>query len=274
MFKAARRHASPATMIAIISLVFAMAGGAFAAGGGKHHAHSAAHHGHAAKKHKGQAKGKRGPRGKQGPEGPGGPAGPAGPAGAPGKDGANGSQGPQGPQGERGLQGATGEAGMCSAGNTECKLASGATLAGVWGTSGGVGEEAAPEDFSLVSISFPVSVAPAPAALIPYKSNGILFGAELEDGSWHLYGPYPSPASLEQAEEDEKAYTRACPGSVVEPKAAAGFLCIYEGAKKSVVLSPTSNTAQVEAPNEFGVVLPFRLSKGAYQRGSWAVTAK
>jgi hypothetical protein len=96
--------------VAVIALVFAMAGGAYAAGGG------------GGKQSANASKAKRGPQGPRGKTGPAGPAGPAGPQGIPG------------PKGDAGAPGAPGPAGPLLE-----QLPSGKTMTGAWGFGIGAG---------------------------------------------------------------------------------------------------------------------------------------
>jgi len=273
-----RRQMSATNLMVVAALIFAMAGGAFAAGGGgKHHGHHG-HHAHGAK-HKGKktkAKGKRGPRGKQGPPGPAGETGATGPQGPQGPQGLKGDTGPEGKEGPQGIQGVegkegpkgdTGEAGMCSEANTECKLASGATLTGMWVT-GGAGAT------SYVAISLPLRVSPAPTAVYPHTIGPYHLGLIFEDGKMAVYGPHPTPANGAELTEDAEAYKQACPGTEKEPKAAPGVLCVYEGAIEGKVEPPWQQEQHSEAANEFGLVMPFKVESESSQRGSWAVTAE
>jgi Collagen triple helix repeat (20 copies) len=283
MFQRVTKHITPASVLALVALVFAITGGAFAASGGSgngpSHATLSASAAKAKKKSKPQST--RGPAGPKGATGVAGAMGPAGPQGAPGAAGAAGKEGPQGakggtgPEGQagkegqagaRGAQGNAGEAGMCSAASPECKLASGATLTGAWGT-GGEGKH------SLVQISFPVKVSPAPTALVPYELLGHVVGVQLNDGGTTFYGPHTEPENAEEVEEDAAAYSVACPGDVAAPQAAAGFLCIYEGAIEGTVHPPLFQAEHVEAAHEFGLVVPFEVTSESSERGSWAVAA-
>jgi Collagen triple helix repeat (20 copies) len=199
--------------VAVIALVFAMLGGAYAAsneGGGKATA---------------SAKAKAGPRG---PRGKTGPAGPAGPAGAKGDTGAAGSNGTNGKDGTNGSNGVSaeatsfaGEKGSCKEGGLEVKSAKPVALVcnGKAGTTGftktlpsgetETGAWSMPEgEKGVTTISFP----------IPLSSGAANSGLYLNQG-------FPTGAT---PEEEEK-----CPGSAEEPKAKAGFLCIYT-AKGSV----------------------------------------
>jgi Collagen triple helix repeat (20 copies) len=234
-------------IIAIVALVAAVGGTALAAGG-------------LTKQQEKQvtkiAKKYAGAPGKNGAPGAAGPVGPAGPAGAKGDTGA------QGPQGVPGTPGAPGAPGTFSTG----PLPTGQTLTGAWGTSGA--------GTSLASISFPISVSPAPKSIWALETNGFTFGVQLKDGSAEVIGPHPSPQTVEEAEEAQEAYEAVCPGTVSAPEAAGGFLCIYNGTKEGVVGTPLENSPQAEAANEFGLVVPFSPLSGAAWRGSWAVTAE
>jgi hypothetical protein len=143
---------TPAGVIAVIALAFAMTGGAFAA---KYLITST-------KQIKpsvlSKLKGSNGAPGPQGAAGPQGPIGPQGPKGPPGADGTFGSE----------------------------PLPKGQTVTGAWGTSGGVGE-GGEKDISLAAISFPIQVSPAPTALFEFPAFNI--GLELKDGTVEIFGP-------------------------------------------------------------------------------------
>lgn len=124
MLQAVRRNLTPATMIAVMALVFAMSGGAFAA---KDYVTGSAD---ASKKGK---RGPKGPRGKQGPPGI---------QGLKGDTGERGATGPQGPKGETGDPWTAGGF-----------LPSGASLGGTW--VAGVGPEIVPtKGAAVATISF------------------------------------------------------------------------------------------------------------------------
>ncbi len=245
-------------VVAIVALVAALTGAAFAAGGLTKQQEKQVKK--IAKKFAGKngKNGAQGPAGPQGPKGDTGAKGDTGPAGAPGKD------------GEDGAPGAPGEAGICSETNPVCELASGATLVGAWGTSGGQGASA--NDISLVPISFNQRISPAPDAAYEFFPG---FGLKLVDGKFVVYGPFPEPVSAEEEQKDAEAFEKDCPGSASEPEAARGVLCIYEGTpegnpERPGVLAPGP---LYEAANEYGMVVPFRVGSNQAARGSWAVTA-
>jgi Collagen triple helix repeat (20 copies) len=196
-------------VISVIALVFAMFGGAYAAsnddGGGKATA---------------SAKGKPGPRG---PRGKTGPAGPAGPAGAKGDTGAAGANGSNGSAGKNGVDGVSASATSfggaqhgCTEGGIEVKSASptafvcngspwtaggilpgGATETGAWG-----GTTAAASDQFPISFNIPLAAG--------LNSEHVVVTAAEYNG-----------------EDEAGAEHEKCPGSVVNPRAKSGFLCIY-----------------------------------------------
>jgi hypothetical protein len=118
MFQAIRRQITPASVLALVALVFAVTGGAFAAtggGSGSGASHATLTASAAKKKTKAPARGPAGPRGATGatgaagPAGSAGPAGPAGSAGGKGENGAAGTNGTNGTNGENGKPGKPGE---------------------------------------------------------------------------------------------------------------------------------------------------------------------
>jgi len=200
MFSTLRNRFGTPGVIAVIALVFAMAGGAFAAAGGLT--------GKQKKEVKSIAKSFQG-------TGPAGPVGPVGANGANGKDGTNGEKGATGPQGSIGNTGPQGSIGNTgpqgSIGNTGPQgdpwtaggtLPVEATEAGGWA----VGGAEAPES----------EIAEFPANLKVIRS-AISFTIPL--------------AAEPTVEVKETGFSGApggnCPGSAAEPKAKSGFLCVY-----------------------------------------------
>jgi hypothetical protein len=201
-------------VISVIALVFAMFGGAYAAsssGGGS--------------KATASAKAKRGPRG---PRGATGPAGPVGPAGTNGKDGAPGTSGKDGTNGTNGKSLTTGTATVA-----EC-AEGGATI----------------EVESTPASKKKICNGAKGAEGSPWTAGGVLPSGKTETGTWAstLYGlanetpsaleipisfPIPMPAPSEEgfflnAEETEsEAGTGGCTGTVVNPTAPPGVLCVY-----------------------------------------------
>lgn len=213
-----KKHFTPSTAIAIIALVFAATGGAFAATGGGSSPHATLTASAAKAKAKTKA-GPRGPAGKNGTNGtngaPGatGPAGPAGPTGAtgatgagtPGATGEKGIQGEQGIQGKPGKQGEPGPEGVCA--KEHCTLPSKTTETGTWSLYG----KATGIQAIVVPISFPIPLAAAlnhtEVHYINHNNEEVIY----TDPKWGL-GPKSA----------------SCPGSVEDPQALAGNLCIYQ----------------------------------------------
>lgn len=261
-------------VIAIIALVFAMFGGAYAAtdnsGGAK-----------------ASAKGKKGPRGKPGKPGkpgPAGPQGPQGPAGANGKDGANGAQGPAGSAGPAGPAGAKGPTGPTGPG--------GATgLTGPTGTAGATGPTGSPW--------VPENELPSGAMLTGSWSVGHLTAAQTsEDPFSPIYVPisFPIPLGVELPGSAVHILykgdpaTTECPGSVSDPEAQAGHLCVYTTDQVSPPFHPanepngkwlvsaitkaTSLKGGETGASKTGAFLNvLALEKGVFAYGVWAVTA-
>jgi hypothetical protein len=261
-------------VISVVALVFAMLGGAYAANNSSDGGATAS------------AKAKRGPKGPKGatgPAGPAGPAGPQGPAGANGKDGSNGSNGSAGAPGaagksvistefegtdepagepcdERGgtefevqssgvknyaCNGAAGQNGQT--GFTET-LPVGKTETGTW-TYQGLKEEASTNgNLYLVPISFPIPLA-----------SGL-------DASHTVFVP-------------EGGTDPNCTGSVANPTAPSGYLCVYTSEIISAnVGSPISFKfiPPVGPPNQtsrIGTNLAVQFTANvSYGGGAWAVT--
>lgn len=186
----ARLRPSPAMVVAVVALVFAMVGGAVAAssqsGAGKSAATSK------------KKTGKRGPKGPRGPAGPIGLTGPTGPAGAPG------STGPAGPLLE--------------------SLPAGKTLKGVWGIGGSLGADEGPGR-ALIQISFQFPVSPAPDVVYVNEEGtgegafqlpqvGAVAALEPEEAEEICPGTAAAPASTAgtlcvYAEEEAEAFFNA-----------------------------------------------------------------
>lgn len=137
-----------------------------------------------------------------------GPTGPAGPKGAAGAKGAAGSKGATGPTGATGASGAS----VFGGGS----IPSGATIRGAWGGRYITAVEGMQQNSYLLSVSFPL---PAPVAL---TDSNVQFGATTA-------GPV--------GDADP-----ACNGSVANPTAPAGKVCIYvnegpNGTRSNVTLT-------------------------------------
>ena len=283
MFSTLRNRFGIPGVISVIALVFAMFGGAYAAsnssGGGKATA---------------SAKAKKGPRGPKGATGPAGPVGPQGPAGQQGAAGPKGDAGAAGANGSNGIGVTTktfsGTKGACDEGGIEVASASPTVnvcngLEGQQGdpgepwTAGGVLPPAATETGAYVitsesgtgtlsgyaeaSISFPI---PLPEALD--SAHTILVPVP------QVNPPPPVDPNCDNAEH---------PGAAepANPEADPGYLCVFVGRaiemgesiplEEFVFLTPSAGG---EGAGVSGVtLLQLPLAPGAYNEGTWAVTA-
>jgi hypothetical protein len=233
------------SLVAVGALVAAMAGGAYAAGtsGGSisacvHHDGGGLYQARRCDHDDRQLQWSvRGPGGLQGA------AGPAGPAGAPGPRGLTGPPGPQGNGGPKGEQGATGPVGP-QGDSFDSGLPSGKTLRGVYEIADTAATKGVQDQISAISETYAAALPAAPQLHL------------IADGA-------TAPA--------------ACPGSVADPKAAAGNLCVYESRNHTnlaedpdVFIDPLN---QAEATLGFGIEITAN-SAGLYDSaGTWAVTA-
>jgi hypothetical protein len=155
----------------------------------------------------------------------------AGSQGAKGDTGATGPAGKDGSNGTNGEPGEPGEDGVCSASTPECKMPSGATVTGVWGVR-----------------TTGVGQAYAPISY-PLRFTGIPSIQVIGEG-----GP-----------------TTECPGSVANPQALAGNLCIYVATLENFNFCCVFD----EDDGHSGVVLRLPLTNSAEEavaRGTWALT--
>jgi Collagen triple helix repeat (20 copies) len=253
MFSAIRKHISPTTVVAFMALVFAMTGGAFAAsngsGSGGRGAKATASTTPLASAAKSKAKPKAGPRGPAGPKGATGATGAAGPVGATGPTGATGPAGPQGPAGTNGTNGTNGENGKEGAKGKEGPegtfggqtLPPGKTLKGHWAASG-FGEAGYPEATSgvaagAVSYALPLGALPAEH----YIPEGVTV--------------LPS----------------GCTGSVIDPGAEPGNLCVF--AESEFNVSEKGRGISGESGVNGFTTNGFTAEKGRIvMSGTWAVT--
>ncbi len=261
-----RRQLNPATAMAFVALVFATTGGAYAVsanGGGSSgrgpgaSASDVSVHAVTAKKKKAST-GKPGPRGPAGPAGAQGPVGPtgatgsqgpAGPAGAAGPKGENGAAGSNGTNGTNGtsvtsIEKPEGTIGTCKEGGSSFTSASGKTYAcngkpGSPWTAGGTLPKGATETgawqvgsvalkhstmsgsgiYQAMVVSFPIRLA---APLNREHTHYIN-----EEGK-EVTGAKLNEERIPVEEETvAQAAPAPCPGSLEEPEALPGNLCIY-----------------------------------------------
>src|ERR1700677_4587321 len=233
MFRAIRKHLTPSMAIAMLALVFAATGGAFAAsghGGGSGSATATAAKSKAKSKPKAGARGPAGPKGATGATGPAGPAGTAGAKGETGAAGAAGAQGTLGEKGENGAVGPQGPKGNKRTNGTNGTIGFTKTLpaeeteTGAWSISGNHQESQL--IISAVSFSIPLAAA---------LDNNHVYYVGVEEVEQHT-----APAE--------------CPGTVAEPKAAAGYLCVYEKLSFGFEVRPNTTTAFVKITSPGGLL--------------------
>jgi hypothetical protein len=184
--------------------------------------------------------------------GPGGPPGAAGPAGAPGPRGLTGPPGPQGssgPRGEQGTTGLTGPAGPAGPAGVrgdsfESGLPSGRTLRGIYEIADTAAAKGVQDQITAISETYAAALPAVPQL--------------------HLIADGATPPAV-------------CPGSVADPEAAAGNLCVYESRNHAnlaedpdVFIDPVN---QAEGTLGFGIEITAN-GAGLYDSaGTWAVTA-
>ncbi len=265
MFQAIRKQITPAMVLAFVALVFAVTGGAFAATGGGSPSHATLTASAAKSKAKTKAgpRGPAGPRGATGAAGPAGtigPAGPAGPTGATGPAG-SGSAGPQGAQGLQGEKGAEGPEGPEGKSGFTKTLPPGETETGTWSIRvsdvGAGGHIFAPISFAI----------PLPAA-----SSKVF---------------YFTPKETEEIEKGVEEQASKCTGTLEDPKAPAGVLCVFTADEtlNKIVLNgvrPADPNSATFGDSQAGTLVEFTDTegRGEYEEpssvnavGSWAVTA-
>ncbi len=274
MFSGLRKHMTPSMGIALLALVFALTGGAFAASNGSGRSGGKANASvtdSVATTAKAKQKSKAGARG---PAGPKGATGAAGAAGVTGPAGSTGPAGPVGPTGT-GATGATGAAGATGA--------TGAT--GPEGKSGFTktlpkGERETGEWSLITTVPGAQRVATAVSFNIPLPAAP----------TSHLIRVNGKEAIVNAGTEEQVAST-VCLGSVTEPKASAGNLCIYSSSEENTqkfftdaVLPEVCSLASagacigvnpIPAADEFGFGLEtIAEAEGIVNvAGTWAVTA-
>jgi Collagen triple helix repeat (20 copies) len=245
MLQAIRRRITPSTLIATLALVFAMTGGAYAAS--RFLITSTKQISPKVLKALRGANGKSGAAGPAGPAGAAGAQGPAGPAGAAGAGtaGSAGAAGPAGPAGAPGKDGKDGTTGF-----TEF-LPSGESERGTW-----------------VAMGLPVDINPFVGAL----RTAISFNIPLEVAPAAHVIPAGTP---------ELSDPPGCSGTVANPHAESGNLCIFVRFEEHLaveeqfhVISIEANTLDEGAGKAGALVQANAAEKGkaALVQGNWVVT--
>lgn len=242
MLDVIRRRVSATTLVAVLALVFAITGGAYAAS-----RYVVTSTKQISPKVLKALKGSAGASGKTGANGTPGPTGGAGSQGAQGPAGPAGGKGETGAAGAPGKEGALGKEGSpWAAGGT---LPTGRTETGAWSI-----QTNSEEDLSPTFVSFPIPLA-----------EGL--------SNEHVFFIEPGQEGVQHPVE--------CPGSVANPEAATGDLCVYTklfaGELKpfTTPIDEPSGTFSNPGAGVSGAILWFSPEAkepiGAW--GTWAVTA-
>jgi hypothetical protein len=283
MFSTLRTRFGIPGVISVIALVFAMFGGAYAASnsasGGKATA---------------SAKAKKGPRGPKGATGPAGPAGP---------------QGLVGPKGDTGAKGERGEAGSGGSGPAGKSVVSNA-FEGTDEPASEPCEELGGVEFEVEGSGQPKFACNGAAGTngSPWTAGGTLPKGATETGVWNvsttlantletgeppvhitqipisfsvpLAAPIEEPSHTIFVPEGDTstAHCSAAPigGSVDNPKAESGYLCVYGGGGFSGTLTPWAqfpfSAPEYNAAGRSGTSLGLQITETTVGSGSWAVT--
>jgi hypothetical protein len=277
MFSRIRRRLTWANVAMTLALVFAMSGGAYAA---KKYLITSTKQ--ISPKVLGQLKGKTGPAGAQGPAGP---VGPQGSPGAPGKDGTNGVNGEKGANGTsataKSFTGAkTLGSEKCTNGGLEVTSASGTTLVcnGANGTTGftktlpsGESERGTWEASGQPDEVFGSRVLLAAVSFNVPLSVGQLNQKCEEEAK--VCGAHFIAAGTAESEDPQ-----GCTGTVSDPGAEPGNLCIFAAAEEhvaaAVAVSPEHNLEAGFGPAGAEIHLFGTETGGMLASGAWVVTAE
>lgn len=247
MFSTIRQRFTYANVAMTLALVFAMSGGAYAAG--KYLITSTKQISPKVLK---SLKGANGKNGATGATGAAGLAGPAGPAGATGPGGPGGPQGPAGTAGTNGTNGTNGKQGAPGEPWTpNSQLPVGATETGAW-------------TFGPFKAASTGSFFSSPYVTAPIASFTVQLAAPLDAA--HVIYVKAGATTPEH-----------CTGSVAEPGAESGYLCVFANEEVEIEGAVVEDPAHVgsDGAGKAGAVGTF-LAKSAAEtfqaRGTWAVT--
>lgn len=254
MFSTFKARFGAPGVVAVIALVLAMVGGAYAAGGAL------------SGKQKKEVEKIAKKISKAGPQGPEGKQGPKGDTGAVGAVGAKGDKGDKGEKGDTGAAGKSVKVTPIQVGDPgECEESGGAMVT----PEGGDGVE--------------VCNGEEGAEGSPWTAGGVLPSGKSEEGTWGAsagaeeFTPDPISFNIPLAATIAGANTHiapnaSCPGTVAEPKAAAGHFCLYvaENVGATIAIGPASGGTGV---GKAGGIVAVEGTSGSYAFGTWAVTA-
>ncbi len=263
-FRALRRrmHVSPATVIASFALVFAMSGGAFAAG-----RYLITSTKQISPKVLKALAGKNGANGAPGIRGLQGPAGAAGASGLAGKEGSAGANGAAGTSVTSTALAANNA--NCKAGGSEFKAGSSTTYAcngekGAAGKNGTFGSEPLPQGQTLRgeygATGFAEAAYPEPG--FGLAQTGVSFAVPVP-------GVHGGPSLEVHIIKKEESPPSGCTGSLLEPGAAEGNLCIFAESEINTPSLPNVNSSAIGF-----TITGLSAGKGVVGiDGTWAVTA-
>ncbi len=247
-------------VISVIALVFAMFGGAYAASSSSDGGKATA-----------SAKAKKGPRGPKGPKGPKGDMGSAGP------------QGPAGAKGDTGSAGANGKDGTNGTSTEATSFAGAKTVGSVTCTEGGVVVKSAKPETAICNGKKGENGQTGFTDTLP--SGKTLYGTWAVNGTTDTspnivpisFGiPLGITPTITLVKSGESGVA-GCPGTVSEPKAEAGSLCVYEDSESDLAATADYQGAVAYAggasllfvrKSETSALIP------TYGFGTWAVTAE
>jgi hypothetical protein len=246
-------------VISIVALVAALCGGAYAAGGGL-----------TGKQKKEVTKIAKKYAGKPGA---------AGAPGAPGANGTNGAAGETGAAGTNGTNGTNGSPGAAGKSVVATPIATGEPT--LCNEMGGV-------EYEVEDSGAPTEICNGKEGE-PWAVGGLPKGAT-ETGAWAftasaaqegVFAPISFTVPLKEAiESASKVHyvtgpTTECPGTLLNPKAIEGNLCVYQGEMEGATFESITNLeyGTFGRASVAGALVHFgSLSDGAYGFGSWAVT--
>jgi len=294
MFARIRKQLTYANVMVTLALVFAMAGGAYAA---KRYVITAPSQ--IKPSVLDRLRGKAGPPGERGEKGEKGSAGATGPAGQSGPAGGQGLEGKQGPAGKNGesvtSKALVGTAGPCEkGGGSEFTVGTSTTYAcdGKEGKAGATGTTGPEGICSTQNCVLPSKVTETGTWVV--RGNNFAEG-EFKSAAISFPIPLSAPANVTTFVAVGEKGIEHCPGTVQEPKADPGVLCVYAAEPLPGILHKgglgfegkanvgvfLTESGEVEKTEKAGVQLVFQTVKKptvageeVSEEGTWAVTGE
>jgi Collagen triple helix repeat (20 copies) len=300
-----KKHFNPGTAIAFTALLFAITGVSFAATGGSGSGGGRGPSSSTLTATAAKSKAKTGPRGPRGLAGRVGPAGKNGATGAAGITGPVGPQGPTGATGAVGTPGGEGKEGKAGESVRNTTVPKGATACNaLGGAEFKVGEAGKPtyacnaEGSGGGGGGFPGFLPKGKSETGAFYVHSVVAVVSRVVGTESIHEPeiegqavtaisFPVPLESVLSETNAffikkgqagKEHAAECPGTVKEPAAAEGDLCVYLASENGV--NPHSISMPIEGPEEegagkTGALLTFFVTseESGSAKGTWAVTA-